>query len=119
VRRATERVLVDRVTWLAMSAPNGQVRAIAALKLQRLAARLRANGAAKSEPDVAQHTLIAADIKRFLERPSGDPAKIINPSPAPPGAPIGDVGQHWLFTPPRCAWDEASPEAWLYYEPPL
>ena len=29
VRRAAERVLVDRVQWLAMSAPNGQVRAIA------------------------------------------------------------------------------------------
>ena len=50
VRRAAERVLVDRVTWLATSAPNGQVRAIASLKLQRLAARLRTAGAARARP---------------------------------------------------------------------
>jgi hypothetical protein len=119
VRRATERVLVDRVTWLAMSAPNGQVRAVASLKLQKLAARLRNGTATKTEADQAQHTLLAADIKRFLERPSGDPAKIINPSPAPPGAPIGDLGQQWLFSPMRCQWDESNPAAWLYYEPPM
>lgn len=117
VRRATERVLVDRVMWLAMASPNGQVRAIASLKLQRLAARLRGAGATRTEADQAQQTLLAADIKRFLERPSGDPAKIINPSPAPPGAPIGDLGQNWLFTPPKCDWDPANPEGWLYYEP--
>ena len=32
---------------------------------------------AKTEADVAQRTLLAADIKRFLERPSGDPSKIV------------------------------------------
>ena len=42
VRRAAERVLVDRLSWLAAAAQNGQVRAIASLKLQRLAARLNA-----------------------------------------------------------------------------
>jgi hypothetical protein len=94
------------------------VRAIASLKLQRLAARLRANGAAKGEADVAQHALLAADIKRFLERPSGDPAKIITPSPAPPGAPIGDIGQHWLARPVWCVWDDFEPSTWLHYEPP-
>jgi hypothetical protein len=119
VRRATERVLVDRLTWLAMASPNGQVRALASLKLQGLGARLRAPAAAATEADRAQRMLLAADIKRFLERPSGDPAKIINPSPAPPGAPIGDTGQHWLFTPPKCQWDDANPEAWLYYQPPM
>ena len=119
VRRATERVLVDRLTWLAMSAPNGQVRAVASLKLQRLGARLRAAGAGKSESDVAQDTLLAADIKRFLERPSGDPAKIINPLPAPPGAPIGDMGQDWLFSPMRCQWDDNDPGAWVYFQPPM
>ena len=31
VRRVTERVLVDRVTWLAAAAPNGQARAVAAM----------------------------------------------------------------------------------------
>ena len=31
---------------------------------------------------------LAADIKRFLERPSADPSKIVPASPAPPGAPM-------------------------------
>ena len=44
VRRAAERVLVDRLSGLAAAAQNAQVRAMASLKLQRLAARLRANG---------------------------------------------------------------------------
>src|SRR5437762_5098785 len=67
VRRAEERVLVDRVMWLAAAAPNSQVRAIASLKLSKLAARLKA-AAARSEADTAQQALLAADIKRFLEQ---------------------------------------------------
>ena len=39
VKRAEERVLVDRLMWLAAVAPNAQVRAITSLKLNRLAAR--------------------------------------------------------------------------------
>ena len=99
VRRATERVLVDRVLWLAGSAQNGQVRAIASYKLQRLATRLRAE-VGRTESDLAQHTLLAADIKRFLERPAADQQKVIPTSPAPPGAPIGDLPQDWLARPP-------------------
>ena len=101
VRRAAERVLVDRVQWLAMSAPNGQVRALASLKLQSLATRMRATAATANESDRAQRMLLAADIKRFLERPSADPAKIVPAAPAPPGAPIGDIGQEWLLLPPK------------------
>lgn len=99
VRRATERVLVDRVMWLASAAQNGQVRAIASYKLEKLAARLRAEGD-RDESDLAQHTLLAADIKRFLERPMADGVKVMPTSPAPPGAPIGDYPQSWLATPP-------------------
>ena len=99
VRRAEERVLVDRLTWLAAAAQNGQVRAIASLKLQRLATRLRANGT-KADADIAQHTLLAADIKRFLERPA-ETAKMLPAAPAPPGAPIGDIGQDWLVAAAR------------------
>jgi hypothetical protein len=99
VRRATERVLVDRLAGLAAAAQNPQVRALASLKLQRLAARLRVNGA-KSEADIAQHTLLAADITRFLERPA-DNAKTLPAAPAPPGAPIGEPAQDWLARPPR------------------
>jgi hypothetical protein len=71
------------------------------MKLQKLAARLRA-AVAKTEADSAQNTLLAADIKRFLERP-GDPSRPIPlPAPdAPPGAPIGDAPLDWLAPPPR------------------
>ncbi len=117
VRRAVERVLVDRVMWLASSSPNAQVRAIASFKLQKLAARLRAE-VGRTESDQAAHTLIAADIKRFLERPTADLQKVMPPSPAPPGAPIGDLGQDWLARPPACSWDDANPGQWLFYQPP-
>ncbi len=104
VRRAAERVLVDRVMWLATAAPNGQARAIASMKLQRLADRLRvANG--KGESDRAQGALIAASIKRFLERPA-EVARLLPAANAPPGAPIGDFGQNWLASPAWCVWDD-------------
>ena len=38
------------------------------MKLSKLAARLKV-GVAKTEEDTAQRQLLAADIKRFLERP--------------------------------------------------
>jgi len=100
VRRAEERVLVDRVMWLASASPNSQVRAIATLKLSKLAARLR-TGTAKTEADGAQQSLIAADIKRFLERPLDAQRPIPLAAPdAPPGAPIGDEPLDWLAPPP-------------------
>ena len=98
VRRAEERVLVGRLAWLSAGSNNGQVRAVAAQKLQRLAARLKAD-AGKTEADVAQRALLVADIKRYLEHPSEVPSMIVAP-PAPPGAPIGDGGQEWLSRPP-------------------
>jgi hypothetical protein len=103
VRRAEERVLVDRVMWLAAGSPNGEVRATASLKLSKLAARMKV-GVAKTDADTAQRQLLAADIKRFLERPL-DPAKPIPfPAPdAPPGAPIGDAPMDWLARP--AGWD--------------
>jgi hypothetical protein len=111
VRRATERVLVDRVMWLAQSAPNAQVRAIAALKLERIRGRSATTGAAATsmgESERAHRSLMAADIKRFLERPVADTmgGRIIPASPAPPGAPIGDYPQNWLARPPMCEWEE-------------
>jgi hypothetical protein len=98
IRRAEERVLVDRVMWLVMGSPNAQVRAIATMRLSRLAARLNAE-TNKSESDRAQHILLAADIKRFLERPV-EVEKPIPAPDAPPGAPIGDQPMDWLARPP-------------------
>jgi hypothetical protein len=94
-------VLVDRVMWLATGAPNSQVRAIASWKLAKLATRLKAE-VAKGEADSAQNTLLAADIKRFLDRPA-EPIKPQATADAPPGAPIGDEGMDWLAR-PKMGW---------------
>jgi len=98
VRREEERVLVDRVMWLASGSANAQVRAVASMKLSRLAGRLKAE-TAKPEADQAQHAQLAADIKRFLERPAEVMKPIVAPD-APPGAPIGDMPMDWLARPP-------------------
>ena len=98
IRAAEERVFVDRLTWLAGAAPNSQVRAIATLKLSKLRTRLAASVAAQ-EFEQAQNLLLAADIKRFLERP-GDVARMMPAPDAPPGAPIGDMPMDWLASAP-------------------
>jgi hypothetical protein len=112
IRRAEERVFVDRVIWLATGAPNGQVRAIAAFKLDRLAARLSGPVVVQGEAERAQHRQLAADIKRFLERPA-DPQRVMPAPDAPPGAPIGgDPGMDWLAPAPACRWMPAHPDWW-------
>jgi hypothetical protein len=119
VRRAEERVLVDRLMWLASSSPNGQVRAIASLKLSRLATRMKA-AVSKTEADTAQRMLLAADIKRFIERPIDLTRPFPHTAPdAPPGAPIGDPGQDWLARPPD--WGGSRTWNWDYWEefPPM
>ena len=94
MRRAEERVLVDRVTWLAAGSPNPQVRAIAMARLTALAARMKAES--NQDPgDRAAHAMLAHDIQQFLDCP-GDAVKFIPPPAAPPGAPIGDVPMNWL-----------------------
>jgi hypothetical protein len=98
IRRAEERVLVDRLTWLAAAAPNSQVRAIASLRLARLRTRL-GSAPTREESELAQNALLAADIKRFLERP-GDTARMMPAPDAPPGAPIGDMPMDWLAPAP-------------------
>lgn len=104
VRRATSRVLVDRLTWLASVSSNSQVRAIAAGKLDALQTRLRAGEG--DDLDAAHNSLLAADIKRFLDRPA-ETARLMPPPNAPPGAPIGgDMPQNWLAPPVWCEWEE-------------
>jgi hypothetical protein len=118
IRRAEERVLVDRVMWLATGASNSQVRAIASWKLSKLAARLRGE-AAIGEAEQAQHALLAADIKRFLERPA-DPAQPMPGPGAPPGAPIGgDSGMDWLAPAAVCSWNADRPDWWYTTDGPL
>jgi hypothetical protein len=119
IRRAEERVLVDRLMWLANSSPNGQVRAIASYKLSKLAARAK-TAVNKTELDTAQRQLMAADIKRFLERPLDLARPFQHATPdAPPGAPIGDAGQDWLAPPPE--WGGSRAWSWDYWEelPPM
>jgi hypothetical protein len=111
VKRAEERVLVDRVMWLATGASNSQVRAIAALKLSKLGTRLH-TAVAAGEGDQAMNMQLAADIKRFLERPA-DPMRVMPAPDAPPGAPIGgDTGMDWLAPAPGCNWSAAHPDWW-------
>ena len=97
VRRTEGRVLVDRVMWLATGSPNSQVRAIATWKLSRLMNRA-AVARFQDESEQAAMSLLAADIKRFLERPA-EVMKAILPPDAPPGAPIGEPAMDWLARP--------------------
>ena len=121
VKRAEERVLVDRLMWLTAVSPNPQVRAMTTLKLNTLAKRVGAatpGTGSQAEAERAHRALIAADIKRFVERPVNDAlsARFMPPPPAPPGAPIGDTGMDFLSR-PNCSWDVLNPGQWFYYEP--
>ncbi len=110
VRRAEERVLVDRLTWLATAASNGQVRAIASFRLSKLAARLK-SAVTVHEGDQAQNAMLAADIKRFLERPA-ETMRLIPAPASPPGAPIGEPAMDWLARAPLCNWSDQHPDWW-------
>ena len=121
VKRSEERVLVDRLMWLTAVSPNPQVRAMTTLKLNTLAKRVGAatpGTGSQAEAERAHRALIAADIKRFVERPVNDAlsARFMPPPPAPPGAPIGDTGMDFLSR-PNCSWDVLNPGQWFYYEP--
>ena len=90
VNRAVERALVDRLMTLAGGAPMPQVRAVASASLERLQSRAQAF----TGTDTANAQLIAADIKRFLERPM-EPARPMAAPVIPPGAPIGSLEEEW------------------------
>src|SRR4029079_14254978 len=88
---------------LAGNAPMPQVRAIATEQLHALQSPTMA---AAVPGDSAFKTLLAADIKRFLERPLAPIAPSTTPD-APPAAPIGDPGMDWLARPPSiCGWGD-------------
>lgn len=107
VARAVQRVAIDRLMDLAANADMPQVRAIAT---HRLARRMQQSGSMTggSDADQAHYQLLAADMKRFLDRPHAAYARpaVVD---APPGAPIGgDTGMEFLrrFEPVRCDWTD-------------
>ena len=92
IKRAVERVVVDHLIDLADTAPMSQVRAIATHHLKAI------QGRAAPATEVAQNahlSLLATDIKRFLDRPSA-PARDYATPATPPGAPIGDMAMDFL-----------------------
>jgi hypothetical protein len=87
------------------------------LKLSKLGARLKSAGSA-NESEAAQNTLLASEIRRFLDRPA-ETAKMVPTEAAPPGAPIGgDTGMDWLARVPMCTWSSQHPDWWGWSEPP-
>ena len=105
VRRAEARALVERLMWLAAGASMPEVRAEASDALRKIQTGQHALGGKSDGP---AQSLLAADIKRFLDRPM-DPIRTPTTYDAPPGAPIGDGGPDWLAAPAWCGWER---EAW-------
>ena len=105
IARAVQRVVVERLMTLAATADMPQVRAIATQKLQQRAQRL--SGTPLTNAGASAHaSLLASDIKRFLDRPFAPVTRTEIPT-APPGAPIGDPGMDWLGRlAPLCSWEE-------------
>ena len=102
IARAVQRVVVEHLMTLAAGAEMPQVRAIATHKLQQRQQRLSGAAGAAS----AHASLLAADIKRFLDRPFAPATRADLPT-APPGAPIGDPGMDWLGRmEPLCGWEQ-------------
>ncbi|MEX1184765.1 MAG: zinc-dependent metalloprotease [Gemmatimonadota bacterium] len=94
IRRAVQRVYVDRLIDLAIRAPMAQVRAEALYELGALSPALGEGGDRGHE---AHRRMLAADIERFIERPMEPmPARPTPPRPLPPGQPIGMPAMNWL-----------------------
>jgi hypothetical protein len=105
IARAVQRVAVEQVMSLANEADMPQVRAIASEKLRQRQHRL-GSLAVTGASATAHASLLAADIKRFLDRPLAPTTRLEIPTP-PPGAPIGDPGMDWLGRiEPLCSWEQ-------------
>jgi hypothetical protein len=103
IARAVQRVVVERLMTLAEGADMSQVRAIVTAQLKARAAAMPGVG---TSPAAAHAALLAADIKRFMDRPAAAATRTAIPAP-PPGAPIGEPAMEWLhFVEPVCSrWD--------------
>jgi hypothetical protein len=89
VRRAVQRVVVDRLMDLAANADaSPDVRAIATDALRTLSASLKASPAGSARAEAAHRRAVRDDIDRFLSRPAA-PQQQTNPLPVPQGEPIG------------------------------
>jgi hypothetical protein len=95
IARTTERVLVETLMTLASGSPMAQVRAIASHALKTRMSALSSASAGVTAERAAHASLLAADIKRFLDRPS-TPATRGELPEAPPGAPIGQPALEFL-----------------------
>jgi hypothetical protein len=112
VNRAVERVVADRLMELAGNAEMSQVRAVASMRLERKQNELAQWAAQDNEADAAHYSLVARDIKRFLERPAEAFAEA-DAVAAPPGAPIGEPAMNWLGGMEHvCSWRDSWGETW-------
>jgi Met-zincin/Domain of unknown function (DUF5117) len=105
VSRAEQRVVTEHLMQLAARAPMPQVRAVASLELERKASDLAGMIAGADEANAAAYTLLARDIRRFIERPYAADSAPSSPD-APPGAPIGQPALEFIhrYLEPWCAW---------------
>ena len=101
VRRAVQRVVVERLMGLGEGAPMAEVRAQATEALERIRSRLPTLGGD------THNRLLGREIERFLERPGGPIPSPAAPMPAaPPGSPIGTPALEWLRGAPQdCSWE--------------
>jgi hypothetical protein len=93
IKRAVERVVMERMAGLAQNASMPQVRAIATAQLEDLSSTY--GNSDVGGVDGAHYSLLARDIERFLNRPAEAFAQPATPS-APPGAPIGQAPMEWV-----------------------
>jgi hypothetical protein len=92
IARAVQRVYAEKLMTLAADAPMAQVRALALYELSSMSEPSRAGDVATR----AHRTALAADIRRFMERPL-EPIRPPAAAPGvPPGQPIGMPGMEWL-----------------------
>jgi hypothetical protein len=106
IRRTVEWVVIDQLTSLAANAAMPQVRALAAVALQRRATVLAQQSAVGDAATRANSAIMTAEIKRFLARPAAalraPQAPVVD---QPPGAPFGEPAMDWLHpTRHDCPW---------------
>ena len=100
IRRAEERVLVDRVMWLATGAPNEPGARHRCVEAGEIGQR----GCGRRMPRKARRTPRRMRCWRLISNDSWNVRRSRLSSrrlpDAPPGAPIGDEGMDWLARPP-------------------